>query len=84
MVVGLLRPAHGAVHALAGVLVADGILGTLVEHHQDVAAEGQLRFDGGFGREVVGVAIQVGLKHHAFIGDLAQTGGEKPGSRRNR
>ena len=58
--------------ALARVLVADGILGALVEHHQDVAAEGELDVDGGFGREGVEVAIEVRLEDDAVLGDLAQ------------
>ena len=72
MLVGLARPAHGALHALARVLVADRIFGTFVEHHADVAAEGQLRVDRGFRREGVQVAVQVRLEDHALLGDFAQ------------
>ena len=71
--VGGTRPPDGALHGRARVFVADGILGALVQHHQDVAAKSQLRFDSGLGRELVGVAVQVGLKHHALGGDLAQS-----------
>ena len=74
MPVGLLRPAHGAMHAFTGVFVADRILGALVEHHEDVAAEGELGIDGGFGREGVGAAIEVRLKGDAMLGDFAQAG----------
>ena len=71
---GRARPADGAVHGLARIFVADGIFGALVEHHQDVAAEGELGVHGGFGREFVRVAVEVGLEDHAFVGDLAQAG----------
>ena len=74
MIVSLMRPAQGAVHALAGVLMADGIFGTFVERHEDVAAEGELGVNRGFGCELMGAAIQVGLKRHAFVRDLAQAG----------
>ncbi len=59
------RPADGAQHALARIFVADGILGAFVEHHQDVAAVGQLHVHGGFGREGVGIAVEVRLKDDA-------------------
>ena len=59
-------------HAFAGVLVADGVLGALVEHHEDVAAVGELRVHGGFGSEGVEVAVEVRLEDHALVGDLAQ------------
>ena len=49
-----------------------GILRAFVEHHQDVAAEGQLRVHGGFRREGVQVAVQVRLEDHALLGDFAQ------------
>ena len=65
-------PAEGALHALAGVLVSDGIFGTLVERHADIAAEGQLHVDGGFRGEGVEIAIEVRLENHALIGDLPQ------------
>ena len=47
----------------AGVLVADRVLGAFVEHHQDVAAEGELHVDGRFRREGVQVAVEVRLEN---------------------
>ena len=58
----------------ARVFVADRIRRALVEHHHDVAAEGQLHVDGRFRRELVGVAVQMRLEDDAVVGDLAQTG----------
>ena len=45
----------------------------LVQHHQDVAAEGQLHVHRRYWSELVQVAIQVRLETHAFFGDLAQS-----------
>jgi hypothetical protein len=70
--IGLLRPTDGAVHALAGVLMGDRIFGTLVEHHANVAAEGQLHVDRRFGGEGVQIAVEVGLEDHALVGNFAE------------
>ncbi len=74
MGMGLARPADGAVHAFAGVLMADGVLGAFVKRHEDVAAEGELGIHGGFGSEGVQIAIEVRLKDDALVGDFAQAG----------
>jgi len=74
MVVGLPCPADRASHGFPGVFVADGVLGALVEDHEDVAPEGELDVDGGFGGEGVGGAVKVGLKGDAAIGELAEVG----------
>ena len=65
-------PSAPCAACFAGVFVADWILGALVEHHQDVAAEGQLHVDGGFGRERVQVAVQMRLEDDALLGDFPQ------------
>ena len=72
MLVGLARPAHGPLHRFAGVFVADGILGTFVEGHQNIAAEGKLRVDGRFRGEGVQIAVEMRAEHHAVLGDAAQ------------
>ena len=69
---GLARPAHGAAHGFAGVLVAHRVFRAFVERHEDVASEIQLGVHGGFRREGVQIAIEVRLEHHALVGDLAQ------------
>src|SRR5439155_23157295 len=66
------RPAHGTFHRLTRVLVADGVFGALVERHENIAAEGKLRVDGGFGSEGVEVAVQVRAEDDAVLGDAAQ------------
>src|ERR1051326_2978685 len=53
--------------------MADRILSAFVEHHENVAAEGQLRIHRGFRGEGVEIAIQVRLKHHSMVCDLAQS-----------
>ena len=65
------RPAHRPPHGLARVLVADRILRTLVERHENVAAKGELDVHGGFRREGVRIAIEVRSEHHALFGDLS-------------
>ncbi len=52
-------PAQRTMHGLTRVLVADRVLGALVERHEDVAAEGELDVHGRFGRERVRIAIEV-------------------------
>ena len=48
------RPTNGAKHALARELVTHGVLGALIERHEDVAAERELNVNGGFWREAMG------------------------------
>src|SRR5438270_11199835 len=65
------RPSHGPLHGLPGVFVAHGVLRTLVERHENIAAESELNVHGRFGRERVRIAVQVGVEDDAFLGDLA-------------
>ena len=66
--------AHRTVRRMAWFAASwlDGIFQALIERHHDVAAERELDFDGGFGREQMRVAIQVRAEQHAFFRDLAQ------------
>ena len=70
--VGSARPAHGSFHRRARGFVSRRIFQALVEHHHDVAAEGELDIDGRLGREHVAVAVEMRLEHHALFRDLAQ------------
>ena len=65
-------PMRRCVAWLPGVLVADRVGWAFVEHHHNVAAQGQLGVHGRFRREGVRVAVQVGLKDHPVLGDFAQ------------
>ena len=49
------------------------VLGALVEHHHDVAAEGELDIDSRLGREQVLVAVQMRAEQDAVFGDRAET-----------
>ena len=70
--ISLAGPADGPVGGGSGGFVAGGIFEALVEDHHDVAAEGELDIDGGFGGEHVRVAVEVGSEENAFFGDLAE------------
>ena len=49
------------------------IVQALIQHHHNVATEGQLDVYGRFGREEVLVTIQVRAEDHTFVRDLAQS-----------
>ena len=70
---GLVRPADRPVHRHPRGFVAHGIRRAFVEHHHDVAAEGELHIDGRCGREPVRIAVEMRLESDAFFRDLAQS-----------
>ena len=71
---GALGPAVGEVHGGLGGGVVGGGGDALVEHHHDVAADGALHGDAGFGREVVEFAVHVAAKLGALFGHNAGVG----------
>src|SRR5579875_643270 len=65
-------PADCSVHRFESRFIGSGPGQTLIEHHHDVAAQGQLHVDHTFGRKKMLVTIEVRAKEHACIGNLAQ------------
>ena len=69
---GTAGPAQGQVHRLLGARAIGGMLGALVEGHDDVGAEGDLDLHRLLGREDVRGAVEMRAKRDAFFADLAQ------------
>src|SRR5579871_4234426 len=65
-------PANGALHGVAGKLVAHRVRRTFVKHHGDIAAEGELDLDGRFRGELVRIAVEVRLEDDTVFGDAAK------------
>ncbi len=70
--IGAARPANGPQHRVMGVLVRNRVRRAFIKGHENIAAESELDVDGGFGRELVRVAIEVGLEADAVFGDFAK------------
>ena len=67
-----LRPGHGEAEAFFGAGAIGGILGALVESHDDVGAESDLDIDGVLGGEEVRAPVKMRAEVDAFISDFAQ------------
>src|SRR5579871_3368163 len=67
-----LGPAQGELHGMAGALAIGGILGALVEGHDDVGAESDLGGDRALRAEEMGGAVEVRAEGDAVLADLAQ------------
>src|SRR5689334_21854855 len=65
-------PAKRQVHRLFGARAIGGMLGALVEGHDDVGAKGDLDFHRLLRRKDVRRAIEVRAKCYAFLTDLAE------------
>ena len=66
------RPGHSEAEAFFGAGAISGILGALVESHDDVGAESDLNVDGMFRSEEVRAAIEVGAELDAVVSDFAE------------
>ena len=65
-------PAQRHLHGIFGARVIGGMLGALVEGHDDVGAKTDLRSDGTLRAEKVRGAVEVRAKGYAVLGDFAQ------------
>ena len=73
MGVPFLRPADGTLHGFLRGLMSGGIGEAFVEDHHDVASERKLDIDGAFGREHVGVAVEMRTEEDAFFRHLPES-----------
>ena len=67
-----LGPGHGEAEAFFGAITSGGVLGALVEGHDDVCAESNLDVDGVLGGEEVRAAVEVGAELDAVGRDFAE------------
>jgi len=66
------RPCQGEAEAFFCALSSGGVLGALVEGHDDVCAESDLHVDGVLGGEEMRAAVEVGAELDAVGGDFAE------------
>ena len=72
MIERTLGPGHGEAEAFFGAFSSGGVLGALVEGHDDVCAESDLDVDGVLGGEEMRAAVEVGAELNAVGGDFAE------------
>src|SRR5512135_2254680 len=72
MLLAALGPAQGQFHRLAYTGGNCGMFGALVESHDDVGAQPDLRIHRTFGREYMLRAIEMGAKSDAVFSDFAE------------
>src|SRR5579863_3431472 len=69
---GAASPGHGEAETLFGAHASCGVLGALVESHDDISAESDLNVDGVFGGEKVRAPVEVRAELDAIVGDFAK------------
>src|SRR5438270_14072811 len=66
-----LRPANGPPHGAKRIRVSGRITEALIERHLNIAAQRQLDIDRSFGRKEMRIAVEMRVKQHTLLGDLA-------------